>query len=197
MDGVILYKNKTVILSPTKSNGTRHTAFCSSRCLPHDFQCGILCLGRHNTGYCKHEDRCWSCNEHAPTQLAPRLPFRNQCTLSVRRLPQLQGGSYVVVVDRYSGWPIVEQSRDGSSGLLKCLHDMFVKCDTADEGSSDGGFEFTTEETQQCCQSRVSIIASCLLGFPIQTVPPSSGSRHASVSLGITLAELQDQPRPF
>ena len=55
----------------------------------------------------------------------------------------------MVVVDRYSGWPIVQQSRDGSSGLVKCLREIFVTYGIADELSSDGGPEFTAEETQQ------------------------------------------------
>ena len=55
----------------------------------------------------------------------------------------------MVVVDRYSGWPIVQQSRDGSSGLVKCLREVFVTYGIADELSSDGGPEFTAEETQQ------------------------------------------------
>ena len=55
----------------------------------------------------------------------------------------------MVVVDRYSGWPIVQLSRDGSSGLVKCLREIFVTYGLADELSSDGGPEFTAEETQQ------------------------------------------------
>ena len=55
----------------------------------------------------------------------------------------------MVVVDRYSVWPIVQQSRDGSSGLVKCLREIFVTYGIADELSSDGGPEFTAEETQQ------------------------------------------------
>ena len=54
----------------------------------------------------------------------------------------------MVVVDRYSGWPIVQQSRDGSSGLVKCLREIFVTYGIADELSSDGVREFTAEETQ-------------------------------------------------
>ena len=53
----------------------------------------------------------------------------------------------MVVVDCSSGWPIVQQSRDGSSGLVKCLREFFVTYGIADELSSDGGPEFTTEET--------------------------------------------------
>ena len=55
----------------------------------------------------------------------------------------------MVVVDRYSGWPIVQQSRDGCSGLVKSQHEIFVTYGIADELSSEGGPEFTAEETQQ------------------------------------------------
>ena len=55
----------------------------------------------------------------------------------------------MLVVDRYSGWPIVQQSRDGSSGLLKCLREFFVTYGIADELSSDVRPEFTVEATQQ------------------------------------------------
>ena len=55
----------------------------------------------------------------------------------------------MVVVGRYSGWPIVKQSRDGSSGPVKCLRGIFVTYVIAYELSSDGGREFTAEETQQ------------------------------------------------
>ena len=55
----------------------------------------------------------------------------------------------MAVVDRYSGWPIVQQSRDGSSGLVKCLREMFITYSIADELSSDSGPEFMAEEKQQ------------------------------------------------
>ena len=55
----------------------------------------------------------------------------------------------MVVLNRYSSWPIVQQSRDGSSGLVKCLGEIFVTYGIADELSSDGGPELTAEETQQ------------------------------------------------
>ena len=94
----------------------------------------------------------------------------------------------MVVVDRYSGWPIEQQSRDGSSGLVKCLREIFVTYGIADELSSDGGPEFTAEETQQLLSNWVSITASHLLHLPIQMVAPSSGSRPASACSWTTLA---------
>ena len=97
--------------------------------------------------------RCRSCNERAPSQphgppLAaqePVYPFQCMCADYFK----YKGCNYMVVVDRYSGWPIVQQSRDGSSGLVKRLREIFVTYGIADELSSDGGPEFTSEETQQ------------------------------------------------
>ena len=54
-----------------------------------------------------------------------------------------------MVVDRYTGWPLVQQSRGGSSGLVKGLREIFVTYGFADELSSDGGPELTPEATQQ------------------------------------------------
>ena len=54
----------------------------------------------------------------------------------------------MVTVVRYSGWPIVHQSRDGTSGLVKRLREVFVTYGIADELSSDGGPLFTAEETE-------------------------------------------------
>jgi hypothetical protein len=47
------------------------------------------------------------------------------------------------VVDRYSNWPIVEESAAGSAGLVASLRRIFVTYGISDELSSDGGPEFT------------------------------------------------------
>ena len=85
--------------------------------------------------------RCRSCNERAPSQphgppLAAQEPvYPLQCICA--DYFKYKGCNYMVVVDRYSGWPIV----------LLC--EIFVTYGLADELSSDGGPEFTAEETQQ------------------------------------------------
>ena len=70
----------------------------------------------------------------------------------------------MVVVDHYSGWPIVQESRVGSSGLVKYLRKIFVTYGIADDLSSDGGSEYTAEATQQLLsnwgvQHRLSSVA--------------------------------------
>ena len=97
--------------------------------------------------------RCRSCNERAPSQphgppLAahePVYPFQGICADYFK----YKGCNYMVVVDCYSGRPIVQQPRDGSLGLVKYLREIFVTYGIADELSSDGGPEFTVEATKQ------------------------------------------------
>ena len=59
-----------------------------------------------------------------------------------------KGISYLVSVDRYSNWPIVERSTGGARGLIASLRQIFGTFGIADELSSDGGPEFSTAATQ-------------------------------------------------
>ena len=52
------------------------------------------------------------------------------------------------MVDRYSGWPIVEQAANGASGLIAALRRTLVTSGISEELSSDGGPEFTAQATQ-------------------------------------------------
>jgi hypothetical protein len=52
------------------------------------------------------------------------------------------------VVDRYSNWPIVEQSANGANGLIAALRRIFVTFGISDELTSDGGPEFTSGATR-------------------------------------------------
>ncbi|XP_062597916.1 uncharacterized protein LOC134259340, partial [Saccostrea cucullata] len=56
---------------------------------------------------------------------------------------------YLVVVDRYSNWPIVDQSAVGAQGLKTCLRRIFVTYRIPDELASDGGPELTATTTRQ------------------------------------------------
>lgn len=55
----------------------------------------------------------------------------------------------LVIIDRYSNWPIVERAQDGAQGLVKALGRTFATFATSDELSSDGGPEFVAHATRQ------------------------------------------------
>ena len=95
--------------------------------------------------------RCQHCNRIAPSQpnapptppLQPQYPFQSICA----DFCQYAGHCYLVIVDRYSNWPIVERAQGGSAGLIKCLRRTFATYGISDELSSDGGSEFTSSAT--------------------------------------------------
>lgn len=97
-------------------------------------------------------DRCGSCSRKAPSQPCappedihpPEYPFQQVCADYFTYM----GQTYLVVVDRYSNWPIVEKASGGSKGLIACLRRTFSTFGIADELTSDGGPEFTARETE-------------------------------------------------
>ena len=63
------------------------------------------------------------------------------------------GKCYLVIVDRYSHWPMVYRAENGSAGLVKLLRRVFSTFGVAEEIASDGGKEFTAGETQTFLQN--------------------------------------------
>ena len=63
------------------------------------------------------------------------------------------GKNYLVIVDRYSHWPMAYRAENGSAGLIKILREVFSTYGVAEELASDGGKEFTAEETQKFFRS--------------------------------------------
>ena len=60
-----------------------------------------------------------------------------------------QGHNYLVIVNRYSNWPIMEKAEDGATGLIKTLRHTFATYGIPDELSSDGGPEFISYKTRE------------------------------------------------
>ena len=83
-----------------------------------------------------------NCDRIAPSQPSlpptprqyPNYPFQQLCG----DFFHYKGHYYLVCVDRYSNWPIVEEAKQGSGGLIKCLRRIFVTYGISDEFSSDG-----------------------------------------------------------
>ena len=76
---------------------------------------------------------------------SPAYPFQCICADYFH----YKGCNYLVVVDRYSNWPIVEKSANGADGLISCLRRIFVTFGIPDELTSDGGPEFTAIVTRR------------------------------------------------
>lgn len=73
---------------------------------------------------------CSHCNRMAPSQAAlpptpPTLseyPFQCICA----DFFHYQGHHYLVIIDRYSNWPIVERAKDGAQGIINTLRHTFA-----------------------------------------------------------------------
>ena len=96
--------------------------------------------------------RCSHCNRMAPSQpnppptppTRPAYPFQSICA----DFFHYAGYNYLVIVDRYSNWPIVERSSEGAKGLITSLRRVFVTFGISDELTSDGGPEFSASMTR-------------------------------------------------
>ena len=96
-------------------------------------------------------NKCATCNGNGPSQPAmpsitptePEYPFQHLCADFFHH----EGVTYLVLVDRFSNWPIVSPSRDGAQGLITSLRDTFSTFGIPDTLTSDGGPEFASHTT--------------------------------------------------
>ena len=92
-------------------------------------------------------NKCNHCNRMAPSQpSAPPTPI--PIPMCMCRFFHYKDGNYLVIIDRYSNWPIVERAAKGSQGLSDCLRKTFVTSGIPDELASDGGPKFVATNTR-------------------------------------------------
>ena len=153
-DGVILYRDRVVVppsLRP-KVLAALHSAHqgvsqMCSRAESSVFWPGIT------SAINDMRSNCTACNRIAPSQpsapptapIMPLYPF--QCVSS--DYFQYAGVHYLVAVDRYSNWPIVERAADGAKGLITALRTMFVTFGISEELTSDGGPQYTSNAVEK------------------------------------------------
>ena len=152
-DGVVLYRDRIVI--PPSLRDTVLSALHSAH------QCVSQMCSRAERDFfwpgmtsaiTDVRANCTACNRIAPSQpsappTAPILPvYPFQCVAS--DYFHYTGTNYVVIVDRYSNWPIVELASDGANGLVSALRRIFVTYGIAEELSSDGGPQYTSTAAQ-------------------------------------------------
>ncbi|XP_066924333.1 uncharacterized protein [Clytia hemisphaerica] len=153
VDGVALYKDRVIIPKQLRQavlialHAAHHgVTSMTARADSSVFWPGIskdIVKQRNN---CNHCDRIAPSQPSAPpTPLAyPEYPFQYLCGDFFHH----KGHYYLVCVDRYSNWPIVEESKEGATSLINCLRRSFVTYGIPDELSSDGGPEFTASSTE-------------------------------------------------
>ena len=81
--------------------------------------------------------------------IPPDFPFQKICSDYF----SYNNHDYVVIVDRYSNWPMVFKSESGADGLVKRLRETFVTFGVPEELTSDGGPQFTAGKTQEFLKS--------------------------------------------
>ena len=97
---------------------------------------------------------CMTCVQNAPSQSAtspvsppiPVYPFQyisSDCFAHA-------GVNYLVIVDRYSGWPSVYRCKDGTAAeLIRVLREYFCTWGAQEEIATDGGATYMAASTQR------------------------------------------------
>ena len=74
-----------------------------------------------------------------------QYPFQCICA----DLLTTSGMHYLVIVDRYSNWPMVRRVENGAKGVVDALRHHFATYSIPEELATDGGLEFTAAITVQ------------------------------------------------
>ena len=153
-DGVAIYKDRIIIPPSLRPSclSALHAAHQGTSTMTSKAEASIFWPGITNDIQATRAN-CTHCNRMAPSQAAlpptppipPEYPFQCICADYFHH----QGHTYLVIVDRYSNWPIVERSQDGAQGLIKALRQTFATYGIPDELSSDGGPEFVAHSSRQ------------------------------------------------
>ena len=153
-DGVIMYKDRILIPPKLREQVLKalHAAHQGVSQMCSRAESSVFWPGM-TPAISETRATCETCNRMAPSQpnappyppTSPAYPF--QCL--VADFFHHKGHHYLVIVDRYSNWPIVAKSTDGSAGLVTALRQVFVTFGISDELSSDGGPEFTSTTTRR------------------------------------------------
>ena len=152
-DGVVLYRDRIVVPPALRDRilAALHAAHQGVTQMCARAESSIFWPGM-TPAIIDTRARCSHCNCIAPSQpsappTAPVLPaYPFQCIVS--DYFHFKGKNYLICVDRYSNWPVVERANEGAKGLISALRQVFVTFGISEELSSDGGPEYTSHATQ-------------------------------------------------
>ena len=152
-DNVVLYKTRVVVPSSLRSEVLKalHSAHQGTANMTARVESSVFWPGI-SADIHKLRERCMKCHHIAPsnpsapptTPVTPQYPFQLICADFFHHA----GVMYLVIVDRYSNWPLVERSHEGAKGLIACLKRVFITYGISEELTSDGGPEFTAFATK-------------------------------------------------
>ena len=152
VDGVVVYKDRVLVPPSLRQDclTALHAAHQGTSSMIARAESSIFWPGI-TPDITATRNRCSHCNRMAPSQpsappaplIRPAYPFQCICADYFHH----SGYNYLVIVDRYSNWPIVERNTGGSKNLIESLRRSFVTYGIPDELSSDGGPEFTATAT--------------------------------------------------
>lgn len=154
VDGVIMYKERILVppkLRPEVLNSL-HAAHQGASIMQARAESSVFWPGI-TADILSVRSNCTHCNKMAPSQpsappipiISPVYPFQCVCT----DFFTIAGIHFLVLVDRYSNWPVLERTTGGAQGLVNSLRRTFVTYGIPDELASDGGPEFTSSLTEK------------------------------------------------
>ena len=154
VDGVVLHRGRIVVPAVLREQVLRslHRA--------HQGSSGMV-LRSHDSVWwpgitddiANTRNSCQTCIQNAPSQSPmppypppnPRYPFQ----LVSSDYFYYNGYNYLVLVDRYSNWPVVKRCKEESSSeLISSLREYFCTYGVPDQLATDGGSTYVSDQTQ-------------------------------------------------
>ena len=169
VDGVILYKDRLLVPPSLRHEvlSALHAAHQGVTAMNARAEISVFWPGI-TAQILEVRTKCQDCNRMAPSQPSappttptdPTYPFQCICSDYFKYM----GSNYLIIVDRYSNWPVVNKASDGAKGLVKSLREAFVTYGIPEELASDGGPEYASTETSTFLKSwgvrhRISSVA--------------------------------------
>ena len=158
IDGVLCYGERLIIPSSLRPTclATLHGAHQGTSGMTARATSSLYWPGM-STDISRTRNQCSTCNQNAPSQPAmpsttpeePEYPFQHICADYFHH----EGSAYLVLVDRYSGWPIVAPAQGGATGLASTLRETFATFGIPTTLTSDGGPEFASHSTRELLAS--------------------------------------------